>query len=347
MKCPDCGFENIGGEERCFRCRAFLGQVGGEELAPPRRRKDPLPSMAYDFSVVLRKFYRRLRLDQTAENTARVFFLVPVTASFLIPGLGQVLNRRYLKAFFFFFSYLIVLAWHYFNIFRGGYLPGLMVPVFFICLGNSPYILVMLHTWIVFDAYIDAVRRREPRIIGIWESVAVSLVISLLVVSLLNLPRQSAESRLAVYRLMNVPNLAPFSILDGDVLIMALDYYDRHPVLPGQIVANCGVDLIRIGGETIAGQRIPGVILGLPGDIIRFRKNGVFLGSRRLSRIPPNWWAASGDCEFTVPPDRYFVLPANFFGDYPGAEKLCLARKELGGKYVFLFLPEARRQILP
>jgi|GEM_PF-3023741 len=346
MRCPNCHFENIEGEERCFRCHGFLGQVPAENLMPPRRKEAPAASRLYNILSDFRKFSYRLRLNEAVEFGRPVFFLIPPLASLIIPGLGQVLNRRYGKALLFFSAYLVLLAWFYLGIFRGGYLPGLMLPLFFLCLGSSPYLLVMVHTWIAFDAYLDAVRSREHRRIGVWESVAVSLLISAFVVFFLTLPRRMAEERLTMYRMVNVPILAPFYVLDGDILILDQTYYDRRPVAFGQIVENCGLKGMQTGGEMVLG-RIPGVVLGLPGDKIRFHGGGIFRASRRLARLPAPWRTAVADCEFTVPEERYFLLPANIYGDFPGTDNLCVGKKDLGGKYIFLFFPESHRRILP
>lgn len=346
MKCPSCRFENPSDEARCFRCSAWLGDLANENLLPPRKKGAAPASFLYDMRIAFRKFCHGSRLDPALQIPGWISPMVPPAASLLLPGLGQILNHRYGKAILFFFSWLCLLIWHYWDCFHGFCTSGIAFAAYVQTIGNFFGYILIIHTWIVFDAYVDSVRDREKRRIGVGESTFASLLITMLLICALRALVSMTDGVITPVGIPNVGNLSAFSIARNDALLLDRSYFRRNSPAAGQIVENLNPHDFRTGGEVVRGMN-PGVILALPGEDLTISEEGIYREARRVAPLPRGWENARLPESIKVPPQRYFVLPAVAPDEFPGPEAFCLDERGLGGKFVLVFQPSQRRRVLP
>jgi hypothetical protein len=349
MKCPNCDFENPEDEERCFKCRAYLRQLEEHELAPPRRKGSAFP--LYDsISTALRRHIIHHGAQEAEVNLPgrRFQFLLPPMLSLLLPGLGQVYNRKYGKSLLFFGAYVALITWAYNDCFRGNWLQEYQLTVFLHFIGHYSLLLNVVHTWIVYDAYQDAIGRYEKRKVRVIESAGVSLIIACCIWSILFSLQGIAASSISLHQLVHVPNLAQFDLPGGDTLVLDRHYYLHHDVKRGQVVPFVGGARYQEGGVLMRGMN-PSIVLGLPGDRISLSGSGIYREKEKVARPPIQWVPKDSGrtYAFTVPTGKYFLLPALTAQTFPGADEVCVKRERLGGKFMLICDPPHRRRALP
>jgi hypothetical protein len=346
MRCPSCSFENPDDEERCFRCGAFLGQLAEGDLTPPRGKKNS-PSRLWGELQRLNRIYRGRRgIDAFLEPTGKYSFMVPVLASAILPGMGQLINRKPIKALLFFISFVFILGWGYATFYNGYFPLKYTFPIFVHFMGSASYYPIIFYTWIVYDAYNDGIKAQERRSVGVVESFLVSLLISLLAILITLTLQNSFGTGYTMEHLLNVGSLRQFDLADGDELILDHDYYGNHEVKVGHFVPYSFNGIIRVGRDNIRGP-LPSVVLALPGEYLRFTNRGIYSGKTRLAALPLEWERAfKAPVDFRVPDDKYYLLPA-YIGPFSD-HNICLCSKgSIGGKYIMIFQPARRRRLLP
>jgi hypothetical protein len=142
MRCQRCQFENVPGQNRCFKCGSILsGQNVAVDVHPPRMGKVARP---------FRAVFRRLRTwgvvpeqglyawvpDWLKIMSWNAFFAIILS---IIPGLPQLAQRRFGQIRWYFVGWLVFIL-------AGMFLYG----------SNLGFLLVGLavaaHTWIAFNA---------------------------------------------------------------------------------------------------------------------------------------------------------------------------------------------------
>jgi hypothetical protein len=346
MRCPDCGFENRDGEERCFRCRAYLLQLEEGQVVPPRKSANIIAGWIYNIDNAWRRIDYRWGLHRI--RLPRLYWhpVFPALASLIVPGSGQVLNGRPWKAVFFLGAYAMVLIISFYQWYGG---LRITIPLFWAFMAhivNLPYYVAVIHSWIVFDAYNDSVRILESRNVRVVESMVVSLTASILIILLFLSFRDMATQRIQLYRMVNVPNLEASGIREGDTLILDLRYYDQNPVLVGQVVENRGSRELRWGEERTYGM-IPEVVAGLPGDRVTLENDGIYKKEKKVYPVPGGWGEFAGEREFSVPAENYLTVPGFCASNFPGFDRMLRTKRDLGGKYLMIIEPRERRIMLP
>jgi len=349
MRCPNCDFENPEEEERCFRCRACLRQLDPAELTPPRGHGGG-PGIMERIRIALRRYSFRNRVPDTELNfrVRRFQFLFPVILSLLLPGLGQVCNRKYFKALLFFVAFVVIFFWAYLDAFGEAWLGESRLHIFLHLLGGYALLLNVVHTWIVFDAYQDSIRRYEQRRVTVLESAVFSAVIACVFWSLLFTLLGTASPNISLQHLVHAPNLKSFDLFAGDILVLDRAWYNSHGVKRSEVVPFTGGAIYAERGYMARGMN-PSVIIGLPGDRIYISASGIYREGKKVADSPPQWVAPGpgGSTELQVPGGRYFLLPG-WTGQNAGRVKECLVGREmLGGKFLMVRDPRHRRRALP
>jgi hypothetical protein len=346
MRCPSCSFENPGDEERCFRCSAFLGQITGEELTPPRGKKGSSRRLWHELERRYRVFRSQRKIAEIMEPAEKYSVLLPLLLSAILPGLGQLYNRKPLKALLFFVSFLIIVGWGYSTFYNGNFPMKYTFSIFIHFMGSASYVPLIFYTWIVFDAYSDWIRTREKRSVGVAESFIVSLLITLVAVLFMVTLQFTVGTGLAMETLVQADNLRQFDLAGGDVLIIDHDYYRHHEVKVGHFTQIDNNAIIQTGREYVRGP-FPSIVLGLPGETLRFTERGIYHGMTRLAALPADWQRAFREpMDFSVPKDKYYLLPA-YTAPFSDHGPCLWSRERLRGKYLMIFQPLRRRRLLP
>lgn len=107
--CSQCGFYNTDSQERCIRCGAILDhqpELSLRDLPAKRQQAIATPFYLLKRQLYKIKAYFHFELPQDVE------WRYPWVAGWLglIPGLGQIYNHQFRKAFWFFIGWLILVA---------------------------------------------------------------------------------------------------------------------------------------------------------------------------------------------------------------------------------------------
>ena len=134
MQCPNCKFENIPGQAKCFQCGCILESTIPMDVNPPRMLRWQKP---YRF---LCRGIRKLGVSDTTapEWLESVSYRVIGSLVFsLIPGLGHLMQKRFSQIRWLVLAWAILLA-------VGMFFLGKPLGIFFIssAIGTHAYILV-------------------------------------------------------------------------------------------------------------------------------------------------------------------------------------------------------------
>lgn len=359
----------MSGDERCFKCNAFLGDLPPEELEPVRKKDSNInESLAYR----LKKFFRRSYFEAAKDEFPaerfqgayrRFYPFIAAFASFMLPGLGQIINRRPLKGLFFFLAYFGLLVYYYISWFHGLHVNVDTFPVFLYCLSMSPVVVSVVHVWVIFDAYSEAYRKSQNKPIGIGEAIVVSFMFSILIFLLLSTFRDISDPNLEAFRMGPMQHLVHAGIFPGDTVIINSHYYERHLVKRGQIVRYSYSGMVYVGRRLPgrgAGRQIMqsvsfiGEITGMPGEHVVIDKDGIHAGGKNFP-LPYGWKEFITDehkiykCRLGL--DAYFIMFP--FESAPwsllkGDMAPCIVHETLiKGKCIMVFNPPGHRKVLP
>ncbi|MHC9544519.1 MAG: hypothetical protein AB9903_33805 [Vulcanimicrobiota bacterium] len=346
MRCPNCDFENPDSDERCFRCKAFLGELKADDVMPPRKDKDRVPPFFYEARRRLRAYFYQKKVADIIYPVFNYYFFLPPAASLFLPGLGQLINRKYVKSLFFFLAYMALFFWLFQDYLRTVYLNTTALMVFAAYIGIATLYLYVIHVWIIYDAYVDAVRIQFKRSVNVLESLIVSTLISFLLYFFLSFLRVTIGEGLAPYTFVNIPNFSSINIRNGDTVVLQEEYYRSRPVLHDQIV-DCHMNIRFTLGRDYVGRNNPVLMVGLPGDLMTIKDNHICRNGTPVVEVPGEWRNASIKEELRVPADCCWVMPALTGGPFPGFKALLVEKKALRGKYVMILNPPERRRMLP
>lgn len=319
MKCPQCGFENMPGEARCFQCQAVLEPPPIADVHPPRapRWSRPLRSAGL-WARRLQGRWQAARAGKrvagampTPESireraasvdrppsaplfTAEMFSAVGRCALGLllsiVPGLAHAVQRRFGDVRWYVLGWGLALALAIFFYASG---PG--IACFAVAL--------VLHAWIMVDASVGPFIRKEgfaERIawrLGFMAGCAIFVVLGYQAVVVRVIPRELvvAQAGVAVpYHRVALrdtllcmrPARRPGTFIRGDyVALNGMNYYDEGDLYnPGRRAVHRLPDPFQIA---TAGQ-----LIGFPGEKVELKGDHFCVDGRRLDaeRFPvPQW----------------------------------------------------------
>jgi signal peptidase I len=344
MKCPNCGYFNLPGATACGQCRRLLEAASTPgagtaipiaEIYPPRAAKRNAQQKIDAHSPTARRARRFAARDwrRTSEDALNArtevwnwqlalhWWIAPLLS--LIPGLGQLWQRRFLmSAIFFAATTLFVL---------------LGIATFFNAASNFFFAGAILVAW---SSILDAANHSFPPAVEkarIWRGLRLSFlalnIVSLTVWGAFWL----ASSR---YTLWTVAGNQGAPVLQsGDGLIVE-QFRTANPLLE-----------VERGDIIIADDAIERV-LGLPGDRVIFengvlRVNGKTLASQKM---PLNFQPGSRPFDAKVLPGQLLIWQAMQSGiqrydAIPQAYRL-VPEDQLEGRVIGIYNPPQRRRRL-
>jgi hypothetical protein len=285
MKCPGCGFENMPGFDKCFRCGAILSAEPRKiEINPPRMPRWKRPARA--LRRCLRKAIpRRLHVsmdlpqwfDPAVGDTGWILLSI-------IPGLGHLIFNRLRSVAFYLAAWavIIVLSLVFFGSSRG---------VFFAV--TAAGIHAMIATGLTAIHRDDSFLRRLA--LNMLMTVVFACMYLLIIRGLVGL------------RSLRVVRDYPYyNIVQNDVLIFHRGSAQRDRLKRGSIVA-CRVDTFRrIGNRAVR----PAQIIGLPGETVSVSGNVFVVNGAALDmvRFPlPDYLRGVNVSEMKLSENQYFV----------------------------------------
>jgi hypothetical protein len=282
MQCQRCQFENMPGQERCFKCSSVLeGQAVIRGIEPPRMAGWKRPWRK--ISRLLRGHGKQVAQDSTEQTDTLPDYSEKMWVLFpgIMPGLGHLLTGRFRSIFW------IVGLW---CVFMALAAVLFYTPWGWVCLGMAAGI----HAWLMCDTglltLLDDIGERI---------IAVLVVFVLLVLGYVGL---SLNLGMSFQRTPLVIEAA--DIRYGDLLLME-PIEDRSALLErGTIVAFGAHSAGNAGTQTAVGQ-----IVGLPHETVtvfrgRYAINGVPLDE---ASFPMPTWLRDLKRQITIDPNTYFV----------------------------------------
>jgi len=340
MRCPQCQFENIPGQERCLRCGAVLqaGVVVGP-VNPPRMARWKRP---------IRAALRWLRLRRAlpeAPAIPRVQVLVPAFLKIMsadaflglilsiIPGLAHYVDGQFREIRWFVLGWLLALLAGIF--FYGGGLG-------FLLLGLA----VGLHGWIAVH-YAQSKEQTDP--LEKIRTVATVLV----VFAFLYWGVRAVAFRGFVFGLSNlaIPNQ---NVQVGDVLLARrsrahVDKLPRGSLILGNFHRLYGNQVTRDTYEMM------GQVIALPGEKIEIIEGRFVVNGQELDvdKFPVPGWLSKERLSATIPTGSYFVSAVyQFYGHgmqltSDAIRDVCVLKKgDIEAKAVMRWFPLAKRGFL-
>ncbi|AQQ71713.1 hypothetical protein SMSP2_02090 [Limihaloglobus sulfuriphilus] len=332
MKCPGCGFENMPGYSKCFRCGAILsGDQERIDVNPPRMPRWKRPVRA--FRRYLRKkvpggsieIQNRLPawLDPSVADTGWFFLSV-------IPGLGHFIFGRLRQVWLFLCAWVaaVILA----LVFFGGSL-GTFFAVS--AAGIHAYIAVSL----------TAVYRFR----GIRERLVLNLVVTFLYLGLYVLILRGG---LGIRSMRAADNYPGQNIETGDVLIVTRVFDVDEHIRRGSIV-RCRLYHPQRYSNSVVGL---GQVTALPGETVSISRKGFIVNGVSLSAeaFPvPGYIHTDTQIEITLQDGVYFVnAPYNL--NYVGRRFVqnyihrmcCISGENILGKARVVWIPFEKTAII-
>lgn len=283
MQCPRCQFENIPGQDRCFKCNSVLEvSTGILEIHPPR-----MPAWERPWREVGRLSRRLLHLrprKQSAKKKGKSSAEAPPVGGLIlsiVPGLAHAMAGRFREI------RLIWLVWLVFFVF-GMFLYA--TPDGWVLLGLA----AAAHAWIALKVdLLDYLKEFGARLIAL-------LVLCLLLV----LTYIITPTFVIDYQFARIPyDIPALDIQTGDLLVFRpLDTSTERPP-PGTIVYFLAQGTSRSG-------RTVGQAIAWPGDTVvvtgeHFLVNGQVLDP---NRIPVHSWLGNDPWTCRVEQDHVFIV---------------------------------------
>lgn len=286
MQCQRCQFENMPGQQRCFKCHSILeDQTNVTDVHPPR-----MPSWQRPFRRALRQLRPNsvspdrnggpnLHLDWV--NKHRHFFWSVIQD--IIPGLAHARQRRFRQIRW------VMAAWLLFVALAGW---TFSLPVSWTFLGMA----AALHAWIALDMGArDALDNALDRLWVLMVTFAFIFVAYALLIRVI--PRDFSFQRTPLM----IPNA---EIQSGDMLLLR-DIEDLSQILPRGTLVQFRAAAIGRGDRVDA----IGQIVGLPNEVVTIHERVYYVNGMRLAveDYPVPGWLSSAHCQIGVPPGEYFV----------------------------------------
>jgi hypothetical protein len=294
MRCPQCQFENIPGQERCLRCGAVLqaGAIAGS-VNPPRMASWKKPQ---------RTILRWLRIHAAlpeVPNIRRVrvpAFLKKITGDdflgvilSIIPGLAHYIDGKFREIRWFVLGWLLVLLTGV--LFYGG-------AIGFLLLGLA----VGLHGWIAFNY---AMSKERDKTLARFKTLGFLLV----ALALLYWGVRSFAFRDFVFGYSNLT--IPYQkVKQGDLLLTRRSRVSPDTLIRGALVLGNFREFY--GAHAHAGYQryqTTGQVIALPGEMIQIANGQFFVNGSALDaeKFPVPQWLSGVSIRFTMPEDSCFI----------------------------------------
>jgi hypothetical protein len=341
VRCPQCQFENIPGQERCLRCSAVLqAEVVAGPVNPPRmaRWKGPIRG-------ILRWLRLRRVLPEVPAIPPRVpaFLKIMSADAFLglilsiIPGLAHYIDGRFREVRWFVLGWFLALLAGAF--FYGGGLG-------FLLLGFA----VGLHGWIAFHY---AQSKEQDEIPEKFRTLALLLVAC----GLLYWGIRAVAFRDFVFGYTNLT--IPYqNVRAGDLLLARRSLSRAANLHRGSLVLAPVANVWGGHGPTLRrGPLMVGQIIGLAGEEVRITSDVFVVDGQVLDgeRFPVPQWLRKQKIGVIRVPDGSYFLSAEYNVNVHGnaaldarlLELACLVRSfEVEGRAIMRWFPVARRGFL-
>jgi hypothetical protein len=295
MRCPQCQFENMPDETRCFRCGSVLLQDKVLDVHPPRmsawkkpwrnifrfmRQRNALPENSIRFNV------RGWLLKMIDDPYGSILISI-------IPGLSHYTRGRFREIRIFWFAWLAMLlsSIFFYGSSIGFYLLALAITV---------------HAWIAVQlALIRQVTEFHKRIVAMLIIIAGLWFI------------YNAAGRVIFFDFLGSPaafSLPAQNIQEGDYLLGRRSLAHRVSLKRGTLVI-ARLNTVRIGGHdqvtTIGQSQIPTVaqIVGLENEQVTIENNALIVNGQALDteKFPVPKWLQQRHFTFNIPADHYMV----------------------------------------
>ena len=339
MRCPQCQFENVPGQERCLRCHAILQAAAAiGTVNPPRMAHWKRPVRMMSRWLRLRKVMPEMPVLPQSLAFPKIMsksaFLGLVLS--IIPGFAHFIDGRFREVRWFVLGWLLTLIA---GILFYGSNIGLLL------LGLA----VGLHSWIAFNHTLSK-EQEDP-------SKRFLFLLALLVLAgLLYWGIISAAFRGFAFGYTNLT--IPYqNVRSGDLLLARRNLTQADDLQRGALVL---APIRQVGGHTRVSRRfqlVVGQIVGLPGDKIEIAQNCYIVNGQVLDadKFPlPQWLSKYEFRNIDVPDDSCFV--SNEYNIRGNAyrwltadmvKNACLVRSsEIEAKAVMLWIPLNRRGFL-
>jgi signal peptidase I len=342
MKCPNCGYFNLPGAIACGQCRRSLeaGSTPGANAAvpmadiyPPRAAKRSASAQIDAHSPIARRAkrvaerdWRRTREDALNARTeiwnwqlALQWWIPPLLS--LIPGLGQLWQRRFLMgAIFFATTTLLVL---------------LGIATFFAVPSNYFFAAAILTAWWGIRDAAEHSFPPAPENVRRWRSLRLSLLAITIVSLTICTAFWLASWRYALWNV--VGNQGAPVMQAGDALVVER-FQTENPLLELErgdiVVAYFGVERV----------------LGLPGDRVIFENGIVRVNGKAVSKnkMPLNFDARSRPFATKVPPGQVLLWQTMLgnIEEYNGVATTyrLVDEDQLEGRAIGIYNPPSRRR---
>jgi hypothetical protein len=286
MQCQRCQFENMPGQQRCFKCNSVLGE--------PETVMDVHPPRMPSWQRPLRSISRGLRQGHIKPDRVKPprfqlawmgkprHLLLALVRS-LIPGLAHAKQRRFRQIRWYMVAWLLALT-----------LAGLMFssPVGWTFLGLA----AALHAWIALDAWdSDALDSALNRLSILMITFALTFAAYALLVRVI--PWNFTFARTTMW----IPSREVHS---GDILLFR-DIEDNTQVLARGTLVQFQAEMIGRGGHVEA----IGQIVGLPNEVVTILQRVYYVNGQKLpvEDYPVPAWISAGTRQVGVLSSQYFI----------------------------------------
>lgn len=292
MQCPNCGFENIPGQELCARCQGLL-DLAGVDVEPPRRAQRTLVRR-------LRFWWSRLAIaerlpvsDQSRSALASLEDPIRSLAKWMwLPGMAYFLRGRVISGLTFLILWLaaIVLAVLRMGLPSGWFFASLVVSI------HAAYVATLIQSFRGQDSL------RVRMLIGLVTFLAVGLC--------LYLPVIWAAGGLA--RTVTVTNVRSTPALqNGDVIAHTGRWLRPEAFGRGDVVV---YDIVGVSapGYYMRGPFLDRVVGG-PGDRVELRQGVLLVNGREVpaDKGPLGPLTDVPDLTITAGQREYVILPSH------------------------------------
>jgi len=293
MRCPRCQFENLPGEDKCFKCGSILKiKKGAINIYPPRmaKWKKPFRSMLRGFrnQKIIPENVRQFQIPKGLDKILSTGLLGLLLS--IIPGLAHLITRRFKEIYLLFITWLVLLLC---SLFFFGSIWG------FILLGP----VICVHAWIglKYGLYKELSNLRE-RIITLL------IVMALLCFVYWAVPRVPFFGLRGIYTSLTIPS---YNIEAGDYLLARIISTREGQITRGSVVLFHPLRL-NLSNRRILSRRqelIVGEIIGLPGELVNTKNNIFLVNNQELDpeKFPVPNWLQDRKFSVSIGDNSYFV----------------------------------------
>ncbi len=338
MQCQRCSFENMPGQDRCFKCGSILEDPANTvtEIYPPRMPGWKRPIRTLHRITRLNRF---TPVDSIRAKTRSWFrpgsseLLLGLVLS-LVPGLAHLLQGKFKKVAPFLPVWIAVLA-------GAVYLYGTEVGM--LLFGFS----IAIHAWIMIShSLIDALRSIGERI------VATVLILLALALIYRTVPRILIPG----FTGRHTPIAAPAHNIEAGDYFLARRIADPNELARGSMLLARFARLTVDRSVGINRGQLPSVgqLVGFPGETVVIGRDLFVVNGKPLdpNEFPVPRWLNGRVASVTIPEGSYFLSSAySLSRQIPLREELIAAmliieEKDIEARAFMIWLPISRRGFL-